>query len=951
MGRVMIFASTTGQARAVVVMSARAVRRLLAVLVLSLGITVLGLLLFETGPWRQRQEAGEAGRESERASARIPTASEGGAVSEPGGSDREPLLEKPTEEEHAVLVDGRVVDRNRRPVAGALILASAPIFQPGTDWELELPLDSLWIEQGDDPGQISGAESGPDGTFKIRVNALEDVRLAVRHAGFVGLDRDVWVPDRSAELHLGDLVLEPGAVLRGVVLDTNGTPISGASIARVGPQAIQEGFARRWDEVLLATSEQDGSFSIDTLPFGSCQMKVEATGFATVRRQLGVDAYRLPDLELTLEPAATVTGRVLGAPEVPVFISFWMKEHDETRFVPCATDGSFTIDGLAAGMPEIRLTATRTDRPSWSADELSGSVTARPGQHDVEIRIPPPVRYHLRVYDASSRAPLTDAHLTILETAAIDAVRDRPGTVSQDSPGFYSMTVFLPWEDDRLLCISSPGHETLVGRLPYGPGQVFELEPVALRPLEKTELRVVDDRSGDPVAGAAVHAELEDVEIGETWDLVLENEPRTTMASDWEGTTAEDGTVIAFLSSSRRYSIQVDHEAYAPLRVPLAIKEHPPAELELRMLAGGSAEALCLGSDGQPLGGSWVCEELDDERESRRLRSNARSRADGRARFEHLVPGRHRIWLQGEDEGEGALVDVADGAHAMVVLRRSSKVFLHGVVTERGQPLAGATIEAWGYETSTDVAGRYAIEDQDAGERDLVVTHPRHGLVLSRRIVLEPPETRIDVDLRLVPVHGSVRDARGDPIEGARVFLGEREEDGSFEALRATVFGEQLHDGMTDALGAFRFDAVQPREGLYLVVEKGGFLPARIGPLEIPDEPEGFELTAALAGACTLEVVVEEFSMDQGWLPEIHALWLGQEDLGPADRDQRAKPSRKDRPDSGSLHFVLDTLRPGPWRIELRSLFSSDEEEALDQSEVTVLAGENPSVVLRRRGG
>ncbi len=125
---------------------------------------------------------------------------------------------------------GRVVDLQRRPIAGAKVSS----------------IKSNW-----------SAQTGADGTFLWQDRAeLREVR--VHAAGF--LDRQAYMPDiRNRRV----IHIQRGCRLEGLVLGTNGKPQAGASIG-IENYPAYEGYSESYHGA--ATSDRLGRFTINNIP-------------------------------------------------------------------------------------------------------------------------------------------------------------------------------------------------------------------------------------------------------------------------------------------------------------------------------------------------------------------------------------------------------------------------------------------------------------------------------------------------------------------------------------------------------------------------------------------------------------------------------------------------------------------------------------------------------------
>ena len=584
----------------------------------------------------------------------------------PARDQRVPMIER-------VLVRGRVVERDGRPIVGAEVFGAPPCGVPRSEWNL-IPFESRRPERRRDFARVS---SGGDGSFELVAERGDEIHLAIRSPGWVGLDLLRALPRGASELDVGVLALDAGAVVSGRVEDQAGVPVPGAEILRQGVTEFTKRNRIDWSEVVLARCATDGSFRLDTLAPDPILLEIRAPGFVLQRRELRASEYADREWRVVLERAFPITGRVVGAPaEKELAVTYWVQSQDEHYFVSCATDGSFAIDGLSASLSPIELYVVRRRGPATGIDvdafafpdweRISSGVSVSAGMRDVEVRVPAPITYRLRVVDSGTKEPLSGVRIGLLE--GLDLERPLPTAVVSEEPGVHSLSMLLPWENQgRALAVSCDGYERVaVGELPYLPGTAQDLGTVTMTKLAPTKVRIVSSVDGSPIDGAAVSALIEtndggclNAHIVGTWPA------RSVLPDGWTGTSRADGTVMAFLSRGKTYWISVRHPDHAALWEQVVANKTPPECLDLHLLRGGTVTVLCLDARTraplarEPIQYDHSC--LDERHE-------VRTGEDGRVRIQHLVPCRYRFWSKRNDSRYTVFAEVADGADLEVTL-------------------------------------------------------------------------------------------------------------------------------------------------------------------------------------------------------------------------------------------------------------------------------------------
>lgn len=202
------------------------------------------------------------------------------------------------------------------------------------------------------------------------------------------------------------LRLKKGSSLFGRVA-TEGRPVSHASVAVVrGPVGTVYSGTDRYEadswflmdyrkdlgdyvgRPRLVESAADGSFRFDDLSTGTYDLLVESPRLGpALLKKIRVDVGEGRDVGvLTLGAPATIRGRVVAGPEVsPVGMQYSLDGYDRQEIANA--DGTFTIEGLGAGLHQLTLL-----RNASLSREDAREMRLRPGK--------------LRRSSSTSRAPL-----------------------------------------------------------------------------------------------------------------------------------------------------------------------------------------------------------------------------------------------------------------------------------------------------------------------------------------------------------------------------------------------------------------------------------------------------------------------------------------------------------------------------------------------------------------
>ena len=380
---------------------------------------------------------------------------------------------------------GRVVDENGAPVAGAAI--------GWFGWYDFVDTNALLA----DPAAVSGE----DGTWELPLpRPASAQRLAIAAA-----DRQACtIPVQSGAGALrdaGDVVLPPGERLVGRVRDAAGAPLAGVRVHvdTSIPQRFASGPAPRL--CAGAVSNAKGIFVVPCVPRTGLRLHVEADGHLAQSLLVGLES----PLDLTLEPVGVVRGRVVdGAGNALAGVSVRATTVERLDVPPVAlsaADGTFVMTVPTRG--RYRLTASEREPPHRqlhsrllrgpATDVVVGPTASTADAADVE----------LRVVDAATKQPLPEFSAAVLVTpvgnvqaALFHGLRNRKRYEG-------AARIAMPPQEARGLYVEAPGFGFEVVNVPDPLDGPFV---VALGPEARLRARVVDEGTGEPMAGVAVRA-------------------------------------------------------------------------------------------------------------------------------------------------------------------------------------------------------------------------------------------------------------------------------------------------------------------------------------------------------------------------------------------------------------------------------------------------------------
>lgn len=565
-------------------------------------------------------------------------------------------------------VEGRLVNANRSPVAGATIalLKGEPI--PGLD-----------VVQDFERLTRSQATTDADGRFtftdvlattQMVVDADGDDIAPTRAGPFT------IVPDKTTDV--GTIVAEAGVVVVGTVFDRGDRPVAGA---RIGlhhglPSVAPDGSVSR--ALRLVVSDEKGRFEISGVGRASGALYVEAEGFASQYRPFSADSdeTRRIEVSITLQPPAPIRGRVVSKPEgraiegalveaIPVG-----QKDAGLGATTSGPDGTFALEALAPGSYMLR--ATHEDHSSVTQQGVRG------GTDDVVLGLKRRASMYgvvrtedgapVRRYDL--RARYTERK-TIFATGTGTSrrIEDVDGAFSLPSldPGFYTLEV---WAPGYALTITDPI------RMRQGTdlhGVLVELVPAAT-----IVGRLVDDEDR-PIRGVEVSMHPND----EPDDPMLRG---TVGKQPWllSTTTDSDGRFRLDPVSEMTYQIQFDQADHELVRVN-DVTATAGASTDMGTITLSRSSSLggyVVDSGGQPVSGITVHLTRADGLMTRRTTTNS----EGKFVFDRLSEGEYATKAYSKSFGLAGSLKQA--------IAEARRIAQQKAVGERVTPFSGVYVAA-----------------------------------------------------------------------------------------------------------------------------------------------------------------------------------------------------------------------------------------------------------------
>ncbi|MEO0651315.1 MAG: carboxypeptidase-like regulatory domain-containing protein, partial [Planctomycetota bacterium] len=673
---------------------------------------------------------------------------------------------------------------------------------------------------------VSRSKSGTtddQGHFRIEDPGLDAVAIDIEADGYQPLEiEDYELPKGGGDRYLDNLILAPGVVLEGRVVDTSGKPVAEAELALVD---ARRGFVFEVGEEATpdAVTGPDGAFSIDRLAPGEWSLQVLAEGYPMrVFKGSAAEAGLQPVLTLEIPIGAKIRGYAVGYPEGRhadyEVAAFPVEAMDFMRFASAGqatakldAEGRFEIAGLDPDrMFRVELTEPRSGGFAFMGGgaKRSQSVETAAGVDEVELAFLEPASVRFKVVDEQSGAPVERFEASLGLAFNQRKLEDESGEPISFHAGGEARFGGLFEEDFEIFDRSSP--RLKVNAAGYADlsfdveglenGVDLDLGEIRITPAPPVVVVVRDARDGDPIENATV--DLRPAEIDGEWFEMLEAQGQRRRAKTGPNGRAEVTSYPGVLSI-----LEVRKGGRAPFVKTDVLVERSPLELEVELGPGGDVVVRVVDDTGTSIGGITVEHRGPGETETRGTRSTSSRRG---AKFRNLEPGEHsfrvsegddgRRWRRpnrGDEEEPWTLARVVHDGETELTLRVESTRAAYGLVRSRGRALAGAEVTAsrlpeergereealdrmqvsgggnWrDPSATTDGAGEWRVDGLESGWYAAIVEHESRSMREVVPFEVRGAEVRVDIDLSTTVVRGRVVDRDGVPVAGVEVRAG-----------------------------------------------------------------------------------------------------------------------------------------------------------------------------------
>lgn len=629
-------------------------------------------------------------------------------------------------------LSGRAVDSDGRPVSGAQARASNQGERrdgPGSF----LPFFSRNLVE-----TFEAVTTGTDGRFTVRGLHPGPAALSVLKTGLrAGSRDDLELPELTG-LDVGDVTLEKGVSIAGVVLDPKGAPLVGAevnvsSMSRMVLNRLEDLPRNQLRQELgqRAKTDESGRFELGGLAGGNYTVHANAEGYDPLSKEdvpAGTHDLRLEPMPLgglllrlaSADGGAPIEGAEIDAtPKLTERFSFMMRTRTSepevlTGAAALAAAGKTGDPQGAYFVPHAGLEGTElvVAAQGFATTALEAPAAPSGGVVEYEAQIPAESVVAGRVVDTQGR-PVARARLSLRTTDEDDGSFDFRG-----GPDRREMRRSIRIGDEQRS--SATRHSAVTGI----DGQ-FEIGGVAAGEWE------LSARAKGFVRGEPQPLTLEQGKSQRDVQLTLQ--PAGSIAG---AVTEPDGSPVAGASISVEPAAAAAPEDTATDDVGRQLAQ-------LESMVGGGSDRRRARTD---IHGEYRVGDLAPGDYTVRLDEGPQAASFGGGAVMFAFDG------QPEPTAPGNSAKVTAGQETRVDFQRPERARVTGKVLAGGVPAAAVEVHlrpagrpsfmGGGRTESTDARGNYAFEDVTAGKYEVAAIVPGAALEKTQPVELEAGQAR-----------------------------------------------------------------------------------------------------------------------------------------------------------------------------------------------------------------
>jgi len=756
--------------------------------------------------------------------------------------------------EKAGTIRGRVVDSNGHSVAKGRVSLSLESINPMTVGPTMMRLGRL----------MEGTRTDEDGRFEL--TGIPEGKGYILCAA-----ASEYPPGKYGPLDLGygetkedvEIVLPESASVYGTVSSKEGEPVPDYHVACIAGENYLAAMTQipNREAIKRTVTDQEGKYSIEHVATGKNVVVVAHRevpgGGGLPKNQQVVDVAGPTEVNFSIDVPkleGTISGRITTSKGEPVQQAGVLAMHKNLMMVQqeggsqearVEEDGRYKIENLIEGS-EYSVMVLRTEGPVNPAQLFQNAIskTAKASAENVDFTLPGEGSISGRVVYKLTGRPVPSFSISATRKNEDNPMGSFMGMI-EGMFGGKQANQFDSADGSFLLQDLVAGSYTLVVN---GEGfSAATVEGIGVIEDQTTEDVVIEVEGGGGIEGivmdAATKAPIEGALVtaypggtNSVFSLMGMNLPDP----DEVKTTSDSEGKFSFMGLDEgQVSLRATHPQYAPQSVgPVSISSEGTQKVDIPLNQGGRIEGHVYDANGNPRPGVQlnIVSVNGDENISTTADNEGFYSQDNvppghyvvTYPFMDIITGTHNGSMQGTGEvqnGQTTVIDIGGGAGVTVT----------GIVQSGGQPVPGVQVlfirgsEANFIlpggtlaETTTNPDGTYRATGVPGGPAKILIVRMNDLLtggapLLLHRQEVELPESgeiQIDIQLQLVTLGGTVRDAESnEPIADAMLMMFRDFSGGERTPFELRVGGEGgigTGQATTGPDGRYLFEEVAP---------------------------------------------------------------------------------------------------------------------------------------------
>ena len=652
---------------------------------------------------------------------------------------------------------------------------------------------------------IETATTGPDGSFKVTRNGLlgSDLRVEVEAYGYLVETIETTPSTEKGDADIGELIVEQGVVIAGMVVDANGDPVVGALVNadKVGDgRNFRWGNGRRGEE-----TDDEGRFELAHQTPGIYEVRASHDEFPNAEIEVDVSIVGLHDTGVYVQfpKSVSIEGRLLGMPSDAQYVQVFalptefgdaretlgpgeMMQQFSGRSDGSTSDvdanGRFALHGLLTNQNyEIMATIPGS---MMQRVRCSDHLVTQGGVDDVELKWDRGATVELSLVNADTQQPIKRSSINYRWNSD-DFSGFQFGSTQRDfATSNIQLTELRPSETvGRLnMMITAPGMlSKKLDDVEVVQDETTDLGKIELEPAPVVRVFVRDRATGEPIRRARISLipVLPGEDDLEDWQRRFgEMRPDTK-----KGKTEKDGWADVENCGTEAARLRVQASGYGDYEEVVSLSSDSQLELRIDLEEGADIRITVADRLGEPINDARVDFEGPGE-----LEGNGSTNSRGLLRLRDSRPGEYRVRARRSggswgnwSEWNTFYASAGEKVEYTVALPVAADV--RGVVSVDGKPgrnVAVSFVEidengqgspSWSdsHNDDTNTKGEFQLEDVAVGTHELHVTVDEAAGPHVVPITVGEGMNRLDFELTTARLTGLVVDSNGSPIAGAEV--------------------------------------------------------------------------------------------------------------------------------------------------------------------------------------